>query len=292
MPFTSSGSSILGSGGAVVASDLTVDGTTITVDEAADSVGIGTTTPGAKLEVQDTTTSTANTGGSLRLSANDGAPMGDSHRLGVLEFTGAEDSSNTQVVGARIEAITDAAWTNVENGCALYFYTTDGNASQTNVLKIDSNKKSTFAGDISATANVQLNSTTADEATSGITATFTAGEALERGEVVYFKAADSKMWKALATASATARCVAMAAEDIAADAAGVFLMQGFLEDNGTFPAYAIGGTLYTPEAETSGQNVPEQTAPDSDGDFLQVVGFAVTNSRIWFNPSSTLIEIA
>ena len=100
------------------------------------------------LEVQDTTTGSASTGGSLRLSANDGAPMGDSHRLGVIEFTGAEDSSNTQVVGARIEAITDAAWTNVENGCALYFYTTDGNASQTNVLKIDSNQKATFSGKI------------------------------------------------------------------------------------------------------------------------------------------------
>ena len=113
-------------------------------------VGIGTTSPGVQLEVQDTTTSSANTGGALRLSANDGATMGDSHRLGVIEFTGAEDTNNTQVVGARIEAITDAAWTNAENGCALYFYTTDGNASQTNVLKIDSNQKSTFSGEIEA----------------------------------------------------------------------------------------------------------------------------------------------
>jgi hypothetical protein len=111
------------------------------------TLGIGTTTaPGAQLDVHDTTTSSANTGGSLRLSANDGAAMGDSHRLGVIEFTGAEDSSNTQVIGARIEALTEAAWTNAENGTALYFYTTDGNASQTNVLKIDSNKKSTFNG--------------------------------------------------------------------------------------------------------------------------------------------------
>lgn len=141
-------------------------------------------------------------------------------------------------------------------------------------------------------SSVQLNSTTADEATSGITATFTAGEALERGEVVYFKAADSKMWKALGTSSATARCVAMAAEDIAADAAGAFLMQGFLEDNGTFPAYAIGSTLYLPVAETSGQNVATTTAPSTDGQFLVVLGFAVTNSRVWFNPSQTVIEIA
>jgi len=137
-------------GGATVLTDLEVDGTTVVVDETNNRLGVGTATPGVQLEVQDTTTSSANTGGALRLSANDGAAMGDSHRLGVIEFTGAEDTSNTQVVGARIEAMTDAAWTNSENGCALYFYTTDGNASQTNVLKIDSTQKATFSGEIVA----------------------------------------------------------------------------------------------------------------------------------------------
>ena len=130
----------------VQASDLEIDSGTLSVDATNNRVGVGTSSPGVQLEVQDTTTSSANTGGSLRLSANDGAAMGDSHRLGVIEFTGAEDTSNTQVVGARIEAMTDAAWTNAENGTALYFYTTDGNASQTNVLKIDSNQKSTLNG--------------------------------------------------------------------------------------------------------------------------------------------------
>ena len=126
------------------------------VDGGADRVGIGTASPGVQLEVQDTTTSSASTGGALRLSANDGAAMGDSHRLGVVEFTGAEDASNTQTVGARIEAMTDAAWTNAENGAALYFYTTDGNASQTNVLKLDSNKKATFAGNILGEGSLSL----------------------------------------------------------------------------------------------------------------------------------------
>jgi hypothetical protein len=387
--------------------------------------------------------------------------MGDSHRLGVIEFTGAEDSINTQVVGARIEAMTDAAWTNAENGTALYFYTTDGNASQTNVLKIDSNKLATFAGAVTSagvvtatgftigsaaiteaelevldgatlsttelnyvdgvtsaiqtqldskgatagsnsiatvgtigtgtwqgtaiasayldadtahlsgtqtfsgaktfSADVVISGTTPqltigdagtedtmlvfdgnaqdyrvglddgtdkleigvgaahgttpamfidsnanievvgalsfdsavpDENVSGITSTFTAGEALSRGEVVYFKASDSKMWKAVATAAATSRCVAMAAADISADTAGLFLMQGFLQDNGTFPAYTVGGALYAPEAETSGENVPEQAAPDSDGDFVQVLGWAVTANMVYFNPSNDIIEIA
>ena len=109
-------------------------------------VGIGTASPGAPLEILDDTTSSANTGGHLRLSAFDGAAMGASHRLGVIEFGGAEDTGGSITVGARIEAMTDAAWSATENGTSLYFYTTDGNASQTNVLKIDSNKKSTFNG--------------------------------------------------------------------------------------------------------------------------------------------------
>jgi len=69
-------------------------------------------------------------------------------------------------------------------------------------------------------------------------------------------------------------------------------MRGFLADNGTFPAYTVGGVLYTPEAEQGGENVPEQTAPDSDGDFVQVLGFAVTANSVYFDPSNDIIEHA
>tara|TARA_R110002110_G_scaffold30408_10_gene107797 strand:- start:1012 stop:2100 length:1089 start_codon:yes stop_codon:yes gene_type:complete len=153
-----------------VFSDLEIDGTTVVVDETNNRVGIGTASPQVQLEVHDTTTSSANTGGALRLSANDGAVMGDSHRLGVIEFTGAEDSGGTQTVGARIEALTEAAWTNAENGAALYFYTTDGNASQTNVLKLDSTKKATFSGviDVAGTApDVTLRNSTSENTDGG-----------------------------------------------------------------------------------------------------------------------------
>ena len=100
------------------------------------------------------------------------------------------------------------------------------------------------------------------------------------------------MWKAVATAAATSRCVAMAAADISADAAGVFLLKGFLQDNGSFPSYTAGDTLYTPEAETSSQNVPEKDPPDSDGDFVQVIGFVVAANTLYFNPSQDIIEHA
>ena len=120
---------------------------------------------------------------------------------------------------------------------------------------------------------------------------FTAGEELTAGEVCYFKS-DSKMWKAVATASATSRCVAMATASISADAMGVFLLKGFARFNSEFPTWTAGQTLFTPEAETSGKNVPENAAPDTDGDFVQVIGFAVSADAIYFNPSNDVIEVA
>ncbi len=70
-------------------------------------VGIGTASPGVPLEVLDSTASSATQGGNLRLSANDGATMASGHRLGVLEFAGAEDAGGSITVGARIEALCD-----------------------------------------------------------------------------------------------------------------------------------------------------------------------------------------
>ena len=100
------------------------------------NIGIGTASPAVNLDIEDITTSSASQGGNLRLGSNDGAVMASGHRLGVLEFAGAEDTSSTMTVGARIEAVTDATWSASENGAILNFYTTDGNASQTQQMTI------------------------------------------------------------------------------------------------------------------------------------------------------------
>jgi hypothetical protein len=99
-------------------------------------VGVGTSSPTVPLEVQDTTASSATQGGNLRLSSNDGAAMASGHRLGVLEFAGAEDAGGSITVGARIEALCDNGWSASENGADLLFYTTDGNASQSEQMRI------------------------------------------------------------------------------------------------------------------------------------------------------------
>ena len=88
------------------------------------------------LYITSTTTSAADEGGNIALSTDDGNPMGSGHRLGILEFKGAEDTSGTLTTGASIQALTDATWSDTENGAYLSFYTTDGNASQTETMQI------------------------------------------------------------------------------------------------------------------------------------------------------------
>ena len=158
----------------------------------------------------------------------------------------------------------------------------------------------TSTGLTMSSGSVLLNAAVADASgtASGITAQFTAGEDLEDGECVYLKAADTKMWKAVSKAGGTGlitadiMCVAMCVADVSADATGTFLLQGFLRANTNFPTYAIGETLYLPEDETSGKNVPTGTRPSTDGDFVQVVGWAAGADTVFFNPSYAIIEHA
>jgi hypothetical protein len=153
------------------------------------------------------------------------------------------------------------------------------------------------AGSIATGGSILVDSTPANTVYSGTTGTFTAGEALSVGECVYLKASDTRMYKAVSAAGGTGlissdiMCVAMAAAAIGAGSAGVFLLQGFITST-AFPTYTIGETLYLPEAEQSSLNVPEGAVVDSDGDFVQVLGWASAANTIFFNPDYTIIEHA
>jgi len=148
-------------------------------------------------------------------------------------------------------------------------------------------------GTVDVSLDTHIDSSPSNNTVSGVTATFTAGEALQAGEAVYYKASDSKMHKAVAAAgSVTPPCIALAAENLSADASGKFLLVGFIRNDDDFPTYTAGDEVYTPEAETSSQNVPEATAPDSDGDLVQVLGIAIDGNTLYFNPSLDVIEHA
>ena len=129
-------------------------GTKHIVPRAEGEGGIGTATLGwGELFITNTSADSSTQGGKLTLTSNDGAAMQDGSRLGVIEFKGAE-SSSTLTIGARIEAICDAAWTATENGTSLKFFTTDADASESLVLTLDSNKLATFTGSVAISADV------------------------------------------------------------------------------------------------------------------------------------------
>ena len=105
----------------------------------------------AGITINDATTSSATEGGSLVLASDDGAVMASGHRLGVIDFKGAEDTSNTLTVGGRIEVLADATWSASENGGRMQFSTTDANADTSLALTLDSNKLATFYGIVDIT---------------------------------------------------------------------------------------------------------------------------------------------
>jgi len=113
--------------------------------------GLGTAAKGwGGAFITNKTASSATEGGKLVLAADDGATIAQNHRLGVIEFKGAEDSSSNLTVGARIEAIVHDDWSPSSNNCNLDFYTTSGNASEAKVLRLDKDKLATFEGAVKA----------------------------------------------------------------------------------------------------------------------------------------------
>ena len=99
------------------------------------------------LTITDTTASSATEGGSIRLVSDDTALMADGHRLGVIEFAGAEDGSATISIGARIEALCRDAWDGSNNDANLLFYTTDG-TTESVVLTLDADKQASFVDNV------------------------------------------------------------------------------------------------------------------------------------------------
>jgi len=118
-------------------------------DIILDSAGCIDFEPGTGFcTLTNTAASASNTGGSLNLISNDGAALGDDHRLGKIGFQAAEDGSGTIREGAAIKAYADAAWSASENGTRLEFYTMDGNNSSELSLTLDSDLLATFAGNL------------------------------------------------------------------------------------------------------------------------------------------------
>lgn len=112
---------------------------------------------------------------------------------------------------------------------------------------------------------------------SGENISLTAGENLVFGDPVYIKS-DGKMWKGDANASGKFPEQFLATGTIATDTVGAFLVQGVAR-NDTW-TWTIGGAIYL--STSSGLT---QTAPSATDDCIQVLGFALSATTIFFKPS-------
>jgi hypothetical protein len=245
--------------------------------------GTGTFSGAGGVTINDATTSSATEGGNLILASNDGAVMGSGHRLGVIEFKGAEDTSNTLTVGARIEALCDAAWSGSENGADLVFYTTDGNAVQTEQMRC------------TAATGVSIPKRKFTPTGTGTNGTITGGDvvyfggttSMTAGAIYHYKS-DGTWELADADAVATSDGLLAVALGAASDTNGMCLrgMVTIDHDPG-----AIGDVLFL--STTAGDC--SATAPSGSADIVRVIGYQVnhaSNGEIWFCPDGTYVELA
>ena len=125
-----------------------------------------------------------------------------------------------------------------------------------------------------------------DHTYSGMSAEMLAGGAIGAQDLVCIHTTTSEVVVADASAVGTARAIGIAPAAISDTATGTVLLQGFIRDDSW--NWTTGGVLYT--SETAGDLT--QTAPTTDGAFVQVVGIALSPDVAYINPSLDIIEHA
>jgi len=111
------------------------------------------------------------------------------------------------------------------------------------------------------------------------------GENVGQGDVLYLRQADGKWWRADADSSSSMPGAGIAMQPRAAGLSCRILKIGFFRDDSW--SYTTGGILYVSTAP----GPPTQTAPTGSGDQVQVLGFAVGPTVIWFSPCYELVEL-
>lgn len=125
----------------------------------------------------------------------------------------------------------------------------------------------------------------ADGKYSGITITGVAGYAQAFGDLVYLAVADSRWEKTDADALATAGNVLIGMVVVAGGSDGAactILLQGQIRADTAFPALTVGAGVFVSDVTAGAIQVAIPTGADN---VIRVVGFALTDSEIYFNPS-------
>jgi hypothetical protein len=157
-------------------------------------------------------------------------------------------------------------------------------------------KKIAYYGDsivLDSGKNVQLHKALSDNLScSGITVALTAGETLTIGDLCYRKA-DAKMYKAIASDVAKMPAMAMATGTINQDAAGVFLLHGYIRNDAW--TWTEHGVRIFVSAATAG--LMTETPPTGANTYIQEVAIIIDSvigggatDEIFFNPSFTSLQ--
>jgi len=272
----------LSGGGTAGAVTVDVDDAFLVNDADDTTSGALTVTGAAGVTIKDTTASSATEGGNLILASADGAVMGSGHRLGVIEFKGQENvEPATLTVGARIEALTDAVWSTSENGADLVFYTTDGNASETEQMRCTAS-----TGVSIPKRKMSVSTTTDGNVGSGDIIYFGTGSSVV-GKIYHYKSDGS--WE-LADANAAANCDGLLAVAIGTDPdVDGMLIRGMVTLIDIQGTEAVGDVLYLSESATGAADC---VAPAGNLDIIRVIGYCLsTDDQVWFDPDKTFVEV-
>jgi len=279
----------------------TTDGTTeskaltLDADSLATFAGAARVNGATGISVIDSTTSSATEGGNLVLASDDGAVMGSGHRLGVIEFKGAEDTGNTLTVGARIESITKAAWDASNNDAKLSFYSSYDNAQQSEKVDIGGNTAMSVYHDYHTTT---FENQLSDDEGGGTILKYSPGaDESPAGSELFFLHTDGTWNQTDADAVATGGSQLLAVGLGASARTTGVLLEGFVriastEILNTPGSGAVDGLpLYV--STTAGHF--DFTAPSGTGDFVRIVGYAIDEDSsdvlAYFKPDNTFVEL-
>ena len=173
-------------------------------------------------------------------------------------------------------ALSSAEWNAMVTHMKTVINTADVCTAST--IDLEEVNKIRFSGD-EPTSNQTGNGITVEDVA--------AGENVGVGEVVYLKS-DGEWWRTDADAEATAKGMLGIALETKTDGVNMkTMLKGFYRDDTAF-GWTAGDVLYL---STAIGNLTA-TAPSGSGDIVRVVGYAVTDDLIYFNPDGTYVEIA
>lgn len=153
---------------------------------------------------------------------------------------------------------------------------------------VTSSANLTFDGSILTISNgIRLTAPATNQTGSGIRSSFTAGEALVFGNLVYMKN-DGKVWKASASSITTTPVMGMCMGSVSADGTADILLSGRVY-NTSWSLGTGGNVLYL---GTYGGGFSSVAPSGVTGYVVQVIGIVLSATTIYFNPSLNRITLA